>query len=97
MRWYSGCIFFILLYLVISILSIPSLQQYVVTHRDNILWTSNAKVFSQANNGDIILWSSNRKIIQYANDDPFTHVNMILMTTKAMKRETNVSIAGKSM
>ena len=77
MRWYSGCIFFILLYLVISILSIPSLQQYVVTHRDNILWTSNAKVFSQANNGDIILWSSNRKIIQYASDGPFTHVNMI--------------------
>ena len=73
-----GCIFVLLiLYLVISILSIPTLQQYVKTHRDNILWTSCAKVFSDADNGDIILWSSNTKLIQYASDAPFTHVNMV--------------------
>jgi len=77
MRLYIvGCIIFVL-YLVVSILSVPSLQQFVATHRDNLLLTTLDKVFSEADNGDILLWSFNTKIIQYAAGCPFTHVSMV--------------------
>ena len=71
-----GCIIFIL-YLVVSILSMPSIQQYVTTHRNNLLWISLDKIFSEANNGDVLLWSSNTKHIQYASDCPFTHICIV--------------------
>jgi len=71
-----ACIIF-LGYLVASILSVPTIQQYIETHRDNILWTSLDTVLAEANNGDILLWSSNTKHIQYASDCPFTHISMV--------------------
>ena len=77
MRLYViGCIIFVL-YLVVSILSAPTIQQYITTHRDNLLWTSLDKVLSEANNGDVLLWSSDTKIIQYGSDCPFTHISMV--------------------
>ena len=74
----SLCIIVLLLYFMISLLSAPTLQQYISTHHDNLLWTSYDKVLLEADNGDIILWSSNTKIIQYASDSPFTHISLVL-------------------
>ena len=77
MRLYVIGVIIFILYVVVSILSVQTIQQYVTTHRDNLLWTSLDEVLSEADNGDILLWSSNTKIIQYASDCPFTHISMV--------------------
>lgn len=78
MRSYSAVgIIVLVLYILIGALSTPTLQQYVDTHHDHLLWTTRDKVLAEADNGDIILWSTNTKIIQYASNSPFTHISLV--------------------
>ncbi len=72
------------LYFLIGLLSTPTLQGYVATHRDNLLWTSKEKVVSEADNGDILLWSTNSKIIQYVSNSPFTHISLLFRKNKCL-------------